>query len=63
VSEKPPLLYLGPLSKRVYLTMHYKELAGGVIEVTGRKWDVTNQVGKVMAELDAEGLQLTAKDG
>jgi hypothetical protein len=59
VAAKEPILYVGPLTHRVYLTHHYKTLDNGVVEVTGRKYDVTSQVGRVVAELDALGLQLT----
>lgn len=55
------MLYVGPLTNRIYLTFRYKQLAHGVIEVTGKKYDVTNQVGEVLAELDRRGLELTAK--
>jgi hypothetical protein len=59
VSAKEPILYVGPLTHRVYLTHYYKTLPNGVVEVTGRKYDVTSQVGRVIEELDALGLELT----
>lgn len=56
--RKEPLLYVGELSHRVYLTHAYKTLPNGVVEVTGQKWDVTSQVGRVLARLDELGLEL-----
>ncbi len=59
---KPPLLYLEPLTQRVYLTFHYKEhfkeLGRDMIEVTGKKYDVTDQFGQVLADMDEAGIEL-----
>ncbi len=52
-----PLLYVGELSNRVYLATRYRTLPSGVIDVQ-TKYDVTNEVGKVLAELDKRGLEL-----
>lgn len=59
MAKQPPLLRLGPLSNRVYLITRYRTLEGGVIEALGAKVDVTDQVGRVLEELDARGLELT----
>lgn len=57
--RQPPLLRLGPLSNRVYLITRYRKLGDGMIEAIGEKVDVTDQVGRVLEELDALGLELT----
>jgi hypothetical protein len=60
-------LYVGGLSHRVYLAMAYKETPdtrceGRMLrEVVGKKYDVTDEVGNVLAELDALDLELTPK--
>lgn len=55
-----PLLRLGPFSRRVYLVTRYRELPSGNIEAIVKQ-DVTNEVGAVLAELEAAGLELTPK--
>lgn len=52
-----PLLYVGPLSGRVYLATRYTQRRDGTISVT-TKYDVTSQVGAVLDELDKRGLEL-----
>jgi hypothetical protein len=52
-----PLLRLGPLSHRIYLVTRYRELESGSIEAIAKQ-DVTDQVGAVLAELAAAGLEL-----
>jgi hypothetical protein len=54
-----PLLYVGPLSHRVYLATRYSTGPDNRVTVQ-TKYDVTDQVGAVVAELDRLGLQLSA---
>lgn len=62
--KKGPILYVGALSHRIYLAMAYKEKPHPtdpervIREVTGNKYDVTDQVGAVLAEFDALDLEL-----
>jgi len=39
--ERKMRLFASPLSNRVYATRSYKEVKPGVFEVTGKKYDVT----------------------
>ena len=40
---KPIRIFYSPLSGRIYATNRYKELDGGWLQVTGEKFDVTEQ--------------------
>ena len=46
--SKPIRVFWSPLSRRFYATRAYKEHALGVIEVTGEKFDVTNDIGEII---------------
>jgi hypothetical protein len=61
MAAQRPLLRLGPLSGRVYLVTRYRELGGGAIDAI-KKVDVTNEVGALLEELDARGLELRPKE-
>jgi len=41
MKEKKLRLFASPLSDRVYAVLAYKEVKPGVFEVTGKKYDVT----------------------
>ncbi len=57
-ARKEPRVLVGPLTHRIYVTHAYKELPGDIFEVTGQKWDITDQVGAALAQLDADGFEL-----
>lgn len=54
--EKPMRLFASPFSGRVYAVRAYKEVKPGVFEVTGKKFDVTEDfktIAKSMSEAES----------
>jgi hypothetical protein len=45
MSEKKPIrIFFSELSRRFYATQSYREDAGGIVTITGEKYDVTNEI-------------------
>ena len=42
--SKPIRVFWSPLSRRFYASRAYKEISPGVVEITGEKFDVTNDI-------------------
>lgn len=42
--SKPIRIFFSPLSRRFYATRAWKEISPGVVECTGEKFDVTNEI-------------------
>jgi hypothetical protein len=42
--SKPIRVFWSPLSRRFYASRAYKEIRPGVVEITGEKFDVTNDI-------------------
>ncbi|MCK5612067.1 hypothetical protein KAR91_59905 [Candidatus Pacearchaeota archaeon] len=47
--QKPIRVFYSPLSGRFYATQHWKE-KDGYIEITGKKYDVTNDIGAAVEQ-------------
>lgn len=52
--KKPIRLFWSPLTCRIYATQQWKESRDGYVVVTGEKFDVTNDVGRIVTEHDLE---------
>lgn len=61
--KKPIRLFWSPLTRRIYATQHWKEGKGGYVIVTGEKWDVTNDVGRIITEEELEFTLVKQKKG
>ena len=46
--SKPIRVFWSGLSQRFYATRAYREVAPGVVEVTGEKFDVTDDIGAII---------------
>lgn len=46
--RKPIKIFFSPLSRRFYASQTYKELRPGIVEVTGQKFDVTDQIAELI---------------
>jgi hypothetical protein len=42
--KKPIRIFFSELSRRFYATHSYREDAGGIVTITGKKYDVTNEI-------------------
>jgi len=49
-TTKPIRVFWSPLTGRFHATQHYRETAPGQVTITGRKWDVTNDIASVITE-------------
>ena len=47
---KPIRIFYSPLSKRLYASRAYKEMAPGVMVVTGEKFDVSDEIGAIITK-------------
>ena len=55
--KNPPLIFVGGLSNRIYCATRYTKNKDGLI-TAHEKFDVTDQVGAALEELDRQGLEL-----
>jgi hypothetical protein len=58
--RKPIRVFWSPLTKRFYATRAWKEVKPGVIECTGERFDVTEDIGAIIIEHD---ISFTADNG
>lgn len=49
---KPIHVFWSPLSRRFYASRAYKEIKPGVVEITGEKFDVTNDIAEQIINND-----------
>lgn len=47
---KPIRVFFSPLTRRFWATRAYKELPGGIMQCTGQKFDVTQDVAGIIQE-------------
>jgi hypothetical protein len=59
--KNPPLIFVGGLSNRIFCATRYTRDADGKF-TAHEKFDVTDQVGAALAELDRRGLELKPAD-
>ena len=53
MSRKPIRVFYSPLSGRFYASDRYRE-EDGMVVITGKKYDVTNDIGAAVTEHDLE---------
>jgi hypothetical protein len=58
--KNPPIIFVGGLSNRIYCATRYTKNADGLF-TAHEKFDVTDQVGSALEELDRRGLELQPK--
>lgn len=51
-TKKPIRIFWSELSNRFYATRSYREIRPGIIEVTGNKTDVTDDIARLVMEHD-----------
>jgi len=54
MSRKPIRVFYSVLSERFYATRAWKEIRPGVIEVTGEKFDVTDDIAAMVVKHEIE---------
>lgn len=59
VKRKPIRVFYSDLTNRFWATRSFKELGNGVIECTGEKFDVTNDIASI---IDERGLMFDRLD-
>jgi hypothetical protein len=47
---KPIRVFWSPLSRRFYASRSYKEIKSGIVEITGEKFDVTQDIAAAIME-------------
>lgn len=52
--KKPIKVFWGELTNKFYATQYYKDLGGGRFEVTGQKFDVTDDIGQAIRHFGIE---------
>lgn len=52
--QKPMRLFQSPFSGRYYVTKSYRQVNEKTIEVTGAKWDVTDDVLAILSRLSSQ---------
>lgn len=52
--KKPIRLFWSPLTRRIYATRSWKEDVKGYVIVTGEKFDVTDDIGRIITEYNLE---------
>jgi len=60
MAKKPIRVFYSSLTQRFYATNRYKEISPGVIEATGEKFDVTNDIANLIAEYGIEFVEKTS---
>lgn len=53
-TSKPIRVFWSPLSRRFYATRAWKEVSPGVVECTGERFDVTNDIASIMEREEIE---------
>ena len=59
---KPIRVFWSPLSRRFYATRAWKEIRPGVIECTGERFDVTNDIAGIIEQHQIEFKAVGPKD-
>jgi hypothetical protein len=54
MSEKPIRVFYSPLTKHFYATQRWKDNSDGTITVTGKKYDVTQDVARAVIHYQVE---------
>lgn len=54
MTAKPIRVFYSELSDRFYATQHYRDRGDGTFEVTGAKYDVTDDIGRAVTHHDLE---------
>ena len=49
---KPIHVFYSPLSRRLYASSSYKEIRPGIVEITGSKFDVTDDIAEIILTHD-----------
>jgi hypothetical protein len=57
MASKPIRVFYSVLTQRFYATRTYREIKPGVVEVTGEKFDVTNDIAAI---IEREGVTFSA---
>lgn len=57
MASKPIRVFYSVLTQRFYATRAYREIKPGVVEVTGEKFDVTNDIAAI---IEREGVTFSA---
>lgn len=60
--RKPIRVFYSELSGRFYASQHYRQEANGVVVITGRKYDVTNDIGAAVTKHDITFTPVEARD-
>lgn len=60
--KNPPMIFVGALSNRIYCATRYTKNNDGRF-TAHEKFDVTDQVGAALEELDRRGLELRPRSG
>lgn len=58
--RKPIRVFYSPLSGRFYASEHYRVGPDGVVVITGKKYDVTNDIGYAIDQHDLEFTKVTS---
>lgn len=54
MSRKPIRVFYSTLTGRFYASQHYREDERGFVVITGKKYDVTSDIGQAVTEHDLE---------
>lgn len=54
MSRKPIRVFYSSLTGRFWASQYYKELPGGIVQITGAKYDVTSDIGQAVNRYSLE---------
>lgn len=60
-APKPICVFWSPLSRRFYATRSYREVKPGVVECTGERYDVTNDIAAIIEREQVEFRRVDAE--
>ena len=60
---KPIRVFYSELSQRFYASRAYKQVKPGIVEITGQKFDVTDDIARLVIRHDIEFTKVEEPDG
>jgi hypothetical protein len=61
MARKPIRVFWSPLSRRLYATRAWREIKPGLIECTGERFDVTNDIAELIIRHDLDFKPVTKR--
>lgn len=63
MAAKPIRVFWSELSERFYASAHYRDEGNGVVHITGKKFDVTNDIAQAIMNYEIVFTPYTESEG